>query len=76
MGVSHIKDDEFEQTVLNADGPVLVDFWAEWCGPCKQIAPALDELSDEYAAKFPSSKSILMKIRKPQRLMACAPFRP
>ena len=52
MSVSHIKDDEFEQTVLNADGPVLVDFWAEWCGPCKQIAPALDELSDEYAGKI------------------------
>ena len=52
MAVSHIKDDEFETAVLNADGPVLVDFWAEWCGPCKQIAPALDELSDEYAGKI------------------------
>ena len=52
MSVSHIKDDEFEQAVLNADGPVLVDFWAEWCGPCKQIAPALDELSDEYDGKI------------------------
>ena len=52
MSVSHIKDDEFEQAVLNADGPVLVDFWAEWCGPCKQIAPALDELSHEYDGKI------------------------
>jgi len=52
MAIQHVTDDEFETTVINADGPVLVDFWAEWCGPCKQIAPALDELSEEYAGKL------------------------
>jgi thioredoxin 1 len=45
-------DDTFETDVLKAAGPVLVDFWAEWCGPCKMIAPALDEIGAEYAGRM------------------------
>jgi thioredoxin 1 len=48
----HIDDSEFETKVLNAQGLFLVDFWAEWCGPCRQIAPVLDEISKERAGKL------------------------
>ena len=49
-------DDTFESEVLSASGPVLVDYWAEWCGPCKQIAPMLDEIADEYEGKLTIAK--------------------
>ena len=49
MSTVTVTDDTFDKDVLQAAGPVLVDFWAEWCGPCKQIAPALEQISEELA---------------------------
>ena len=54
--IIHITDDTFEQEVLQSDTPVLVDYWAEWCGPCKMIAPALDQIANEYQGRLKVAK--------------------
>lgn len=54
--IKHITDTSFEADVLKADKPVLVDYWAEWCGPCKMIAPILDEVSESYKDKLQIAK--------------------
>ena len=54
--IIHVTDDSFEQEVLQSSDPILVDYWADWCGPCKMIAPVLDDIAEEYAGKIRVAK--------------------
>ncbi len=61
MATKAVTDDSFAADVLGSDKPVLVDFWADWCGPCKMIAPALEEISDELADQVTIAKVDIME---------------
>ncbi len=54
--IVHVSDESFDQDVLKSDIPVLIDYWAEWCGPCKMIAPVLEELAQQYGGKLKMAK--------------------
>jgi thioredoxin 1 len=56
QGIVHVTDESFESEVLKSDSPVLVDYWAEWCSPCKLIAPVLEEIASEYGGRLKVAK--------------------
>ncbi len=70
--VANVTDSSFEQEVLKAEVPVLVDFWAPWCGPCKAVAPVVEDLSQEYAGRLKVVKLNTDEILKQHRLIPFA----
>lgn len=54
--ILHVTDSDFDETVLKSSTPILVDYWAEWCGPCKMIAPVLDEIAEEFSGRLRIAK--------------------
>ena len=69
-----VTDDSFQTDVLGAKGAVLVDFWAEWCGPCKAIAPALEEIASEFAGRLTVAKVNIDENPRRRTIMRCAAF--
>ena len=70
--LKHVTDASFEEDVLKNDKPVLVDFWAAWCGPCVAIAPAIDQLADELAGKVKIAKELGVGVGTVSRVLAAA----
>ena len=69
-----VTDDNFELEVMNSDKPVLVDFWAPWCGPCRAVAPILEEIARDHGDKVEIVKTIVGAMPKPKLLRELEPF--